>query len=43
MPGEFGNYRLWWHCPRCIRFVAVPLAPFIIRWGPNASSDMLSA
>lgn len=32
---------LWVHCPKCIRFVAIALAPWIIRWGGSASSDML--
>ena len=31
----------WVHCGRCRRQRAIPLAPFVIRWGPDASSDML--
>ena len=32
---------LWWNCSGCSRWVAVPLAPFVIRWGADASSDLL--
>ncbi len=32
---------VWWYCDACGRSVAVPLAPFLIRWGPDASSDAL--
>lgn len=32
---------LWLYCNGCGRGVPVALAPFIIRWGPDASSDML--
>jgi len=32
---------LWLHCPACKRNVATPLAPFVIRWGLDASSDVL--
>jgi hypothetical protein len=42
--GELNRYEphwVWWWCPKCHREVAVPLAPFIIRWGANASSDLL--
>jgi hypothetical protein len=31
----------WVHCDGCRRSRALPLAPFVIRWGPEASSDML--
>jgi hypothetical protein len=31
----------WAHCGRCRRSRALPLAPFVIRWGPEALSDML--
>jgi hypothetical protein len=42
--GQLNRYEphwVWWHCVRCQRYVAVPLAPFIIRWGADASSDLL--
>ena len=35
---------VWLICdryPPCLHRKAVALAPFIIRWGPDASSDML--
>jgi len=34
---------LWLHCANryCRHSRATPLAPFIIRWGPDASSDKL--
>jgi hypothetical protein len=34
---------LWVHCAnsRCLRTVPMALTPLIIRWGPNASSDVL--
>jgi hypothetical protein len=32
---------VWWNCGKCRRWVAVPLAPFIIRWGTDASGDLL--
>lgn len=33
----------WLHCTnwRCAHQAPIPLAPLIIRWGPNASSDLL--
>ena len=31
----------WAHCGMCSRQRAIPLAPFVIRWGTDASSDML--
>jgi hypothetical protein len=35
--------RVYCSNPRCQRSQPVALAPFIIRWGPDASSDMLRA
>jgi hypothetical protein len=32
---------LWLYCRSCGRGVPAALTPFIIRWGPNASSDRL--
>jgi hypothetical protein len=32
---------LWLYCRACGRGAPVALAPFIIRWGANASSDVL--
>jgi len=32
---------LWWNCDGCRRWVSAPLAPFVIRWGADASSDLL--
>jgi len=33
---------VWWvHCEGCLRPRALPLAPFVIRFGPDASSDLL--
>jgi hypothetical protein len=32
---------LWLWCERCQHHAPVAVVPFIIRWGPNASSDML--
>lgn len=35
---------VWLICdryPPCLHRAAVALAPFVIRWGPDASSDML--
>jgi hypothetical protein len=31
---------LWLHCEntRCLHYAAVPLAPYVIRWGPDASN-----
>ncbi|MBI1243751.1 MAG: hypothetical protein GC202_02005 [Alphaproteobacteria bacterium] len=39
---RFGGW-VWLHCtnPRCGRSRPVALAPFIIRWGPDTSSDAL--
>ena len=36
---------VWVYCsnPHCLRSQPVALAPYIIRWGPDASSDMLRA
>jgi len=36
---------VWVYCsnPRCLRSQPAVLTPFIIRWGPDASSDMLRA
>jgi hypothetical protein len=36
---------LWVYCsnPRCLRSQPAALTPFIIRWGPDASSDKLRA
>src|SRR5262249_22079365 len=34
-------YWLWLRCDACGHRVAVPLVPFVIRWGGDASSDML--
>jgi hypothetical protein len=31
-----------WLCSSCGRRVAVALVPFVIRWGADASSDMLA-
>src|SRR5689334_20583431 len=42
--GELNRWEphwVWWNCSGCRRWVAVPLVPFIIRWGAKASSDML--
>jgi len=37
-PGWF-----WFHCGRqgCTHHTPVAIAPFVIRWGPDASSDMI--
>jgi putative SOS response-associated peptidase YedK len=37
------NPWVWLYCetPRCRHYTAIPLAPLIIRWGRNATSDML--
>ena len=34
---------LWLYCetPGCRHYTAIPLAPLIIRWGRNATSDLL--
>src|SRR5260370_31140137 len=32
---------IWLYCRACGRGVPAALAPFIIRWGPDASSDIL--
>jgi hypothetical protein len=35
---------LWLHCaafPKCTHMAAVAIAPLVIRWGKDASSDML--
>ena len=32
---------LWVNCPRCLHSTPTALAPLIIRWGPDASSDVL--
>lgn len=32
---------LWLHCEDCGHMRAVPLAPFVIRWGDSASGDVL--
>jgi len=32
---------LWVMCARCLRRTSTALAPWIIRWGTEASSDML--
>jgi hypothetical protein len=34
-------YWLWLRCDACGHCVAVALVPFVIRWGADASSDML--
>jgi hypothetical protein len=34
-------YWLWLRCDACDHRVAVALAPFVIRWGADASSDVL--
>src|SRR5215510_5370997 len=34
-------YWLWLRCDACGHRVAVALVPFVIRWGAEASSDML--
>jgi len=31
----------WLVCERCLHRTPTALAPWIIRWGPNASSDLL--
>jgi hypothetical protein len=34
--GQLNRYEphwVWWHCVGCQRWIAVPLAPSIIRWG----------
>jgi len=32
----------WWvYCDRCQRRIATALAPYVIRWGADASSDVL--
>jgi hypothetical protein len=36
-------YWLWLRCDACNHRVAVALVPFIIRWGADASSDVLRA
>jgi hypothetical protein len=33
--------QLWGICARCVRRTPTALAPWIIRWGAEASSDML--
>jgi hypothetical protein len=33
--------RVWCKNPACGHYAAVPLAPFAIRWGMNASSDYI--
>src|SRR5215467_2386851 len=34
-------YWLWLRCDACGHHVAVALVPFVIRWGADASSDVL--
>ncbi len=37
------HYWLWVHCTNtcCNRHVALPITPLLIRWGDDASNDML--
>lgn len=42
--GDLHRYKprgLWFWRPKCHRQVAAPLVPFVIRFGPDASSDVL--
>jgi hypothetical protein len=41
--GQLLHQPYWWwlRCNACDHPVAVALVPFVIRWGPDASSDML--
>ena len=32
---------LWLNCPACRHYRPIALAPLIIRWGPDVSSDVL--
>jgi hypothetical protein len=36
-----GTSWCWLICERCLHRTPVAFVPFIIRWGPDASSDML--
>lgn len=38
--GDQGKW-LWLTCNACQNHVAIPIAPFAIRWGTNASSNLL--
>lgn len=32
---------VWIHCHACLYRLPLPLAPFVIRWGPDASSNLM--